>query len=103
MKRWRPDDDSSNDPKSTRRSSLKDKISSSSPSSASASASSASPSTTNGTKGKTVLKLPGGAFGNRQQQQQPQPQHVKAIRLKAVDKQNKKRSKGKKIWKKENE
>lgn len=57
-------------------------------------------------KGKNVLKLPGGAFGanakttppppppppqQQQQQQQPaQESKVKAIRLKAVEKQNKK-------------
>ncbi|KAG2219089.1 hypothetical protein INT45_005820, partial [Circinella minor] len=92
VKRWRPDDDKNNISTTSRRSSLKDKTSSSSPSSASGS--STSPSTTNGTKIKTVLKLPGGAFGNRQQQQPPPPQqqHVKAIRLKAVDKQSKKRT-----------
>ncbi|KAI9467879.1 Bromodomain-containing protein [Zychaea mexicana] len=65
--------------------------------------SSATSSPADENKGKTVLKLPGGAFGIRQQQppsqpqhQQltspPQQQHVKAIRLKAVDKQSKKRT-----------
>ncbi|KAI8147926.1 hypothetical protein BJV82DRAFT_664265 [Fennellomyces sp. T-0311] len=71
VKHWRPDDEKAEHKKS----SSKDKPSS-------------SPSDT---KGKTVLKLPGGAFGNNAARNNP-PHQVKAIRLKAVDKQSKKRT-----------